>query len=39
MGDWVVLFGKNLFSRPYLLRSKMIAVIGCKYKTINSMKN
>ena len=35
MGDWVILFGKNLFSRPNLLRSKMIAILQCTYKTIN----
>ena len=37
MGDWIILFGKNLFSRPNLLLSKMIAILGGKYKTINLM--
>ena len=26
MGDWVILFTKNLFSLPKLLSSKMIAI-------------
>ena len=26
MGDWVILFRKDLFSRPSLLSSKMIAI-------------
>ena len=28
MGDWVILFRKDLFSRPNLLSSKMIAFFG-----------
>ena len=38
VGDWVILFGKNLFSRPNLLMSNMIAICGCKYKTITRCK-
>ena len=39
MGDWVILFRKNLFSRPHLLSSKMIAILGVYIKTISSMQN
>ena len=40
VGDWVILFGKNLFSRPNPLWSNMIAIFGCRCKTtINSMLN
>ena len=39
MGDWVILFEKNLFSRPYLQWWKMIALFQRTYKTINSMSN
>ena len=38
MGDWVILFGKNLFFRPNLLWSNMIAIFGCTYKTITRCK-
>ena len=31
VGGWVILFGKNLFSRPNLLWSKMIAIFRCTY--------
>ena len=39
MGDRVILFGKNLCSRPNLLWSKMIGIFGCTCKTINLMQN
>ena len=39
MGDWVILFRKNLFSRPNLLSSKMIAIFGVYIKTVSSMQN
>ena len=29
MGDLVIFFGKNLFSMPNLLWSKVIAIFGC----------
>ena len=35
---WPPPFGKNLFSRPNLLMSNMIAICGCKYKTITRCK-
>ena len=41
MGDWVIFFGKNLFSMPNLLRSKVTAIFGsvctAVYKPVNSM--
>ena len=39
VGDWVILFGKNLFSRPNLLWSNMIAIFRYTYNKIKSMKN
>ena len=42
MGDLVIFFGKNLFSTPNLLWSKVIAILGVYaqlYKPINSMQD
>ena len=38
MGDWVILFRKNLFSRPKLLSSKMIAIFWIYINNNYSLK-
>ena len=45
MGDWVILFGKNLFSRLNVIKRhfKLLTVIDCYFlgvrKAINSMQD